>query len=120
MDAQPAFEVELAPDGSVRISGSAAVSTLMRLALAAKFQTELSWDHLLSPFVTRLIDELAKKAPMPAEDWANPAIMTPPAFIEAVQVIRTYREVHEPEADVTDLVRKALHPFVVPAGRLGL
>lgn len=120
MDAQPEFEVELAPDGSVRISGPAAVTTLMRLALAAKFQTELSWDHLLSPFLKRLIDELAKEAPISTEDWGNPAIITPPVFIEAVQVIRAYREVREPDADLSELVRKALHPFVVPADRLGL
>ena len=48
------FDVEIADDGSVRIAGVVAVPVLMRLVMAAKFQTELNAEHLLSPHVDRL------------------------------------------------------------------
>jgi hypothetical protein len=120
MDTQPAFEIEVTHDGSLRISGAAAATTVLRLALAAKFQTELKWDHLLSPFVNQIIDALTKVLPLEPEDWSNPATLTPPEFLEAVEVMRSYRRVHEPDADLTELVRTALSPFSLPVERLGL
>lgn len=120
MDVQPALEVAIAEDGSVHISGVAAVETLLRLALAAKFQTELSSDHLLSPYLNRLIDELTKVLPVEPTDWANPSVLTPPSFKEAVGVMRRYRDLHEPGADLSELIRVALKPFDVPADRIGL
>ena len=120
MSAQPAFEVEIGDDGTVRVSGTAAVAMLWRLVLAAKFQTEPNAEHLLSPFVDRLIDELTRVAPVPPTDWNNPAILIPPELHEAVNAVRSYRELHEPEQALEPLVRRAMKPFRIPLDRLGL
>ncbi|TAJ69886.1 MAG: hypothetical protein EPO51_20380 [Phenylobacterium sp.] len=114
------FEIEIADDGSVRLTGKAAVPVLSRLVMAAKFQMELNAEHLLSPYVDLLLDELTRVAPMPTEDWNNPANLTPPEIHAAVEVVCRYRDQHEPERDLQDLLRVALKPFDVPLERLSL
>jgi hypothetical protein len=114
------FEIEIADDGSIRLAGRAAVPVLLRLVMAAKFQTELNAEHLLSPYVDLLLDGLTRVASMPTEDWDNPANLTPPEIHEAVEVVRRYRDQHEPERDLQDLLRVALKPFDVPLERLAL
>jgi hypothetical protein len=115
-----AFDVEVSADGgTVRVTGSAAASTLMRLALAAKFTRDPSAEILLSPFVSRLIDELARVMPVPRKvDWDNPAIGTPPEFRAVADEVRRYHEVHKSEASVEALLALALKPFSVPLSRL--
>lgn len=112
------FEIAIDNDGSVKISGKAAIPVLSRLVMAAKFQTELNAEHLLSPYIDRLLDELTKGTPMPAEDWANPANLIPPELHEAVKVVRRYRDQHEPGRDLAELLRVALKPFDIPLERL--
>lgn len=114
------FEVHLTDDGGVKITGIWGVRTLMRIALSAKFQTELSAEMLLSPHLNKLIAELARVSPIVPTDWSSPGVMTPPAFTEAVEVIREFRDLHEPGRALEDLVREALHPHSVPMTRLGL
>jgi hypothetical protein len=116
----PQFEIQIADDHSIRIAGEAAVPVLLRLVMAAKFQTELNAEHLLSPYVDRLLDELTKAAPIPTIDWANPASLTPPELHEAVEVVRRYRDQHERGRDLEDLLRIALKPFDPPPERLAL
>jgi len=116
-----AFQIEIAEDGSVRISGSAAVPILIRLVMAAKFQTDLNAEHLLSPHVNNLLDELTTHTRLTEVDWSNPAILTPPEFQEAAEVVREYRDLHEPERTLEDLLRVALKPYDdFPLERLGL
>jgi len=114
------FEIKIADDGSVRIAGRAAVPVLLRLVMAAKFQTELTAEHLLSPYVDLLLDDLTSAAPLPTVDWDNPAILTPPEVHEAVEVVRRYRDQHERGRALQDLLRVALKPFDVPFERLAL
>lgn len=117
---EPQLEVKIAEDGSVRIAGRAAVPLLWRLVVAAKFQTELNAEHLLSPYVDLLLDELARTAPLPIVDWDNPAVLTPPGVLEAVEVVRRYCDQHDRGRDLHDLVQLALKPFDVPLERLSL
>lgn len=116
----PQLEIEIADDGSVHIAGEAAVPLLLRLVMAAKFQTELNAEHLLSPYVDLLLDELTKTVPFPTIDWTNPANLTPPELHEAVAVVRRYRDQHEQGRDLEDLLRVALKPFDPPPERLEL
>lgn len=119
-DNNEVFAVDLAGDGAVTIRGSAAVAVLLRLVMAAKFQTELNAEHLLSPYVNRLLDELTSVSPVEPVDWSNPAITTPPSFLEAVDVVREYRDQHESGRGLEELLRVALRPYDLPLERLGL
>ena len=115
-----AFAVEVADDGSVIVRGEAAVTVLLRLVMAAKFQTELNAEHLLSPYVNQLLKELTRVSPVEAIDWGNPAVAMPPSFLEAVQVVREYRDQHQRGRDLQELLHVALSPFDPPPDRLGL
>lgn len=119
-DRNPDFEVTLTDDGGVKITGEWAVRMLLRIVLNAKFQTELSAEMLLSPHLNKLITELTLASPILPTDWTSPDVMTPPAFTEAVDVIREFRDLHQPDSTLEDLVRKALHPHSVPMSRLGI
>ena len=115
------FTVDLCDDGSVKIGGKGALEVLWRLVVAAKFQMELSAEHLLSPYLNGLLDELAKGLPeVEPLDWANPAILTPPELLKAVEVVRKHRDLHGPGEDLEKLLLVALKPFDVPKERLGL
>lgn len=116
-----AFDVRVRDDGVIEISGEWAAHTLMRIALTAKFQTEPSAEMLLSPYTRMLIDALMPVAPYPpAMEWADPGILTPPAFLEVVEEVRQFQVLHRPTAALNDLVEEALHPYQVPLERLGL
>lgn len=120
MSVSQAFEVQIHSDGSVRLAGPAAVDVLWRLVLAAKFQTEPNAEHLLSPFVELLVDELTKVAPVPPTDWSNSAIGIPPELQEAVDAVRRHRDLHQPGAPLEPLIELAMKPLGIPLARLGL
>lgn len=114
------FEIEISDDGSIRLAGEAAVPVLLRLVLAAKFQTELNAEHLLSPHVDRMLDELTSVSPIPPIEWHNPAIRRPPQLRKAVEVVRRYRDLHEREQDLNALLQLAFKPYGVPPEWLDL
>jgi hypothetical protein len=116
-----AFDVRVREDGTIEISGEAAAHTLMRIALTAKFQTEVSAEILLSPYVRQLIDAVLAATPYPLRiDWSQPGILTPHAFLDVVEEVREFQARHQPATPLTDLVHQALHPYEVPPDRLGL
>ena len=116
-----AFNVRVREDGAIEITGSAAAHMLMRIALTAKFQTQVSTEILLSPFVRELIDAVLKVTPYPPNiDWSEPGVLTPPAFLEVVEEVREFQARHQPATPLTELVQRALHPYQVPLDRLGL
>lgn len=89
--------------------------------MAAKFQTQVSAEILLSPFVRELIDAVLKVTPyLPNIDWSEPGVLTPPAFLEVVEEVRELQARHQPATPLTELVQRALHPYQVPLDRLGL
>jgi hypothetical protein len=120
VESDPAFDVRVGDDGSVTVSGKAAVSALLTITLAAKFPDGPKTDVLLSPFVHRLVEALTREAPMPPSEWTNPAIETPHELLAAVEAVRGFQKLHRPDADLIELVRLALEPFDVPLDRLGL
>jgi hypothetical protein len=110
----------MAEDGSIKIAGTHAIQILLRIVLQAKFSTEPDAEILLSPHVNHLVDELVRASPIPLMDWSNSAMITPPEFMAAVDVVRQFRDLHEPEADLIGLINEALRPYAVPAARLGI